>query len=157
MSIAEYVDRTIDLLAYSGATATGRAVLTQELVLPGERGEICTGIQKLAQRFLLKLLTERGSMTFRPREGTDFMTRLRLGQLRTQLDVFVAFSASLLDVKTQLLSEQLTTDPLDEKYASASILGLVSGPGYVAITIQIISQAGDSRQAILPIPITLGG
>jgi len=156
MSIQDYIGRTVDVVAYAGVVPGQSALLSQTLI-PAGTGEICTGIQKLVQRFLLIVLTEQGSMPFAPTEGTDFMTKARQGYLRTPLDVFAAFSSALVDVKTTLQALQLSTDPLDEQYASASIEAVVITLDSIALTVQISSQAGTSVNFIMPVTITPGG
>ena len=154
--LTDYIDRVYDVLAYAGATPAGDTLLTQELVLENESGQICVGAQLLAQRFLLEILTEKGSMVYRPTRGTDFMAQLRQGYLRTPIDVFAAFSSALVDVQRNLQDDE-TNEPDDERYSSAQILSLTVLPGSVEIYVEITSLAGTSRKVILPIAVTPGG
>ena len=151
MSIAQYEGRRIDVLAFQGVAPAGERRLTQALAMPGTSGEICTGIQKLAQRVLIELLTERGSMPFAPRRGTSLMTRARLGYLRDQLDVFTAVSAALLDMQESLWEEESDDDPDDECYGSAEVLSVVVLADLLRIYLKVFSRAGTSREVILPI------
>lgn len=153
--ISDYLDRTIDLVAFSGQELVGDKLLTMELAAPNESGLVCTGVQKLAQRFLLKLLKELGSDLFRPTDGTEFMTRLNRGELRNQVDVLVAFSEAQLDCRTALRREETAADPNDERYASAVVQALTVLPGNVSLQILITSLAGTAHSVILPIAITV--
>lgn len=155
-TVADYVDRKFDVLAYSGATAAGKVVLTQELVAR-QGGEICTGMQKLAQRFLLELFTETGSLKYQPTRGCYFMKQANGGELRTPFDVYAAFSAALVSIETNLLLDETELDPADELYASAEVLALTLAGDTVSITIKLTSQAGTSREVILPITTVPGG
>ena len=157
MGIEQYVGKLLDIVAYSGVQPHGEVLLTQELVLPGQSGQICTGIQKLVQRFLLELLTERDSMIYSPTRGCDFMIQARLGELRTPLDVLAAFSAALVDIRSNLLSDERPEDPDEERYDSASVLGVSSEPGWISLKIALNSLAGPARTIILPLSTTLGG
>ena len=57
--IPKYIGRSIDVLAFRGGQRAGDVLLEQSLADQFSTGEICTGLQKLAQRFILALLTER--------------------------------------------------------------------------------------------------
>jgi hypothetical protein len=154
-TIVDYLDRRVDVLAFQGATPQGSRLLTQALAPPGGAGLICAGIQKLAQRFLLELLTERGSMPFAQQRGTELISRARLGYLRTQLDVFAATSSAISDAQQNLWDEESDNDPEDESFASAELLAVTSLPGYASLTIRVTSRAGTSRDVLTPLPITL--
>lgn len=153
MAIIDYVGRTVDVSAFAGAQESGDQLLTMRLAGPGEGGEVCTGTQKLAQRFLRTLLKEAGSDLFRPNDGTEFMTKLNRGELRNQVDVLVAFAEAQLDCKRLLKAEETDADPDDERYASAVIESLSVLPGSVKLYIRLTSRAGDSRKVILPVSI----
>lgn len=147
-----YVNRTADLLAYQADNVAGEQLTVQSLHGDGAHsGRITTGIQKLAQRFILELLTEAGSMKYNPTRGCDFMTTLRVGGVQSQLDLFVAFSSALVDVRKNLQAEESETDPDDEKYDSAEIINVTFSPGEAAVYVKINSVAGDSRTVIAPI------
>lgn len=162
-TVADYVGRYIDVMAYQGVDTGRDAQLTGALAADNS-GTICTGTQKLAQRFLLRLLTRRGSMPYQPTEGCDFMTRLLRGDLRTSLDVYAEFSSSLIDIRRSMRNEETAERisrgiiaPSDEILASAEITQLTIIPGHVTMTINITSRAGNSRKVILPITTTLRG
>lgn len=147
-----YINRTVDLLAYQAENVAGEQLTVQSLHGDGvHSGRITTGIQKLAQRFTLELLTEAGSIKYNPTRGCDFITTLRAGGIQSQIDLFVAFSSALVDIKRNLQAEELETDPDDEKYDSAEILNVTFSPGQAAVYVKINSVAGDSRTVIAPI------
>lgn len=153
-TIADYVGRTIDVLAYDGAVARGEVQLEQTLALDGQSGKICTGIQKLGQRFLIELLTERTTMPFRPTRGTDFMYEARIGRFRTQIDVYTAMSRALVDLRRNLQAEESDSDPDDERYLGAEIISVEYVPGEAKIWLRVYSQDANAV-AILPISVTL--
>ena len=115
-SYVDYIDRTVDLVAFSGPFPSASVPLAMALARDGEGGQIQTGILKLAQRFLLLLLTPRGSTPSLPLAGCDFMPQLQQGLLRSTLDVYAAFSSAVSDIKTQLLAGEATRDPADERF-----------------------------------------
>lgn len=155
MSVADYAGRTYDVLAFRGAAARGEVRLDQSLFGADAAGTICTGIQKLAQRFVLELLTERGSLPYSPARGTTFMTRLRQGRLRSEADVFVAFGFALNDLELSLTAEEAGTDPDDERFASASLDKVFIEPGVVVLHVTVLSRAGTARKVILPVATTI--
>src|SRR6185437_5077471 len=111
----QYAGRTYDLSMFQGIQPAGRALLRADVADPqAPAGAIVTGIQKLAQRFALLLLTEQGSMPLAPLQGSPLMTNLRQGTLRNDHDVFVAVAQGIGVVVPQLRVLQQATDPPDE-------------------------------------------
>lgn len=155
MSIQEYSGRTVDVLAYKGGRSTGVNRLTMELALPDDSGEITAGVQKLAQRFLIELLTEKGSLTYLPLRGCDFMREARLGLWQTPLDIMSSFSSSLLDIKDNLTLEETGIEPSDERFLNAELLTVTLSDGEAAITVRVTSRAGTTRTFISPLKVTL--
>ncbi len=154
-NIADYVGRTVDILAYQGIKATGNNKLTETLAEPGTGGVIITGVQKVAQRFLTELLKEVGTMTFRPSEGTSFLTEARLGGLQTQADVLGAFARGVLEVRRILQVDELASDPDDEKFRDAEVISIEVSPGQAIVNFEIVTEAGRDRTFIFPLPVSL--
>lgn len=155
MGIEQYVGRTVDVLAYRGGTSTGERLLSQSLLDENDNGEIATGIQKLAQRFLLELLTEKGSIQYLPNRGCNFMYEARTGAWQTSLDVMAAFSAALLDIKENLQSEQSSSDPADEQFSDAELVSVSLTGDTASIVVRVVSAAGTSRVFVSPLQITV--
>jgi hypothetical protein len=153
-SVRDYSGRTVDYLAFDDAKASGNTLLTQTLVQEGQSGALITGIEKLVQRFLVELLTEKGSLEYQPGRGTFFMTSLRHGIVRTSADLFAEFSAAALDAKENLLLEEdFTSDPKDERYAGAVLLEASLLGDTATLRIQVNSVAGETRTVIYPLRI----
>jgi len=156
MAITDYIGRKIDILAYyTDETGIGETKLEQTMTPTGTGGVITTGIQKLSQRFTLELLTERGSMIYRPTRGCQFMREARLGYLRTPLDVMASFSASLTDIKRNLQLEESESDSSDERFASATVISVSLTGGNASVYVQVTSQAGSTRTVIAPLAVTI--
>lgn len=151
MSVADYANRKYDYLAFRGVKPLGDQQLRLELYDKTTSGQIATGIQKLAQRWALEFLTELGSMPGLPARGSEFMTDVRLGYLRTQLDAIIAFNTANLYITRTLRNEEYAGMPDDERFESATLESVEFLPGYMNLTVKINSVAGDSRAAILPI------
>ena len=147
----QYAGRQIDLLMLDDAQPSGDTLLTQALVKPGQSGAVITGVEKLVQRFLLEFLTERGSLTYLPERGTEFMTSFKFGGLRTSQDVFGAFSSAELSLKNSLVLEESESDPLDERYGSSQLLNVTLGADTISLQIRVTSLAGTDRVVIYPL------
>lgn len=152
-SIADYNRRQVDLTAYQGVKPGGERQLTMELVGSDHGGRITAGIQSLVQRFLILLLTEKGSVPHFPNRGCEFLTEARTGVWQVPFDVFTSFSASLVDIEQQLKAEELYTDPPDERYSAAEVLTVSLSGGNASISIQLTSRAGSSYTFIAPISV----
>lgn len=155
-SITDYLGRTVDLLAFQGQQPAGVVLLTASLAQEGQGGEICTGVQKLMQRWLLEFLTEQGSMTYLTARGCGFMAALRAGQLRTLVDVEQAFFLSAKQIESNLRAEETPALPPDEAYGGVDLNSVTLDSDRVAMNITLLSLAGTSRKVILPINVRTG-
>lgn len=155
-NVTQYVGRLVDLLAFQGQQPSGDTLLSQELLADNRGGEICTGVQKLAQRWLLEFLTVTGSLLYLPLRGCDFVGQLRQGQLRTTLDVQQAFYLAVQQIQVNLLAEDSMTSAPDEVLGSVALDGVVISGDALTITVTILSSAGTSAELILPIDVRNG-
>lgn len=151
-TVDDYLGRVYDLAMLSGAKPSGEAALSQELAAPGNPGMICTGIQKVVQKFLLELLTEQGSQPYRPRRGTSFMIAMRQGRVTTEFELRQAFSAASLMAQLTLRSEEQADDPDEERLTEVRLEGVSLAGGYASLTMRLTTVAGTARRVILPIP-----
>ena len=71
MALSDYTNRAYDYLALRNTTGAGNRRLGMELFNDTTSGEICAGAQKLAQRWLLEFMTERGSIPGLPKRGPN--------------------------------------------------------------------------------------
>jgi hypothetical protein len=150
----QYTGRLIDLLALQGGSY-GTVLLDQDLATQQDAGEVCVGLQKLAQRFILTFFTIKGSIAYNTNAGTNFMSSLQQGQIQTESSLLSYFTLAEQDARRQLLAEQLSTDPTDEQYQSAVLTGSSIGnpPGTVQLQITLTSVAGSTAQFIFPIQV----
>lgn len=154
-TVTQYVNRTVDMSAYHGIQPAGDVRLAETLAPVATGGAIITGVQKVAQRFLCEFLRETGSTPFRPNDGTDFITEVRSGALRTQADVLGAFARGVSQVQAILQAEEADTDPPDERFIDAIVSQVFVSPGLTVIRFQIVTQAGSEREFIFPLRIPL--
>lgn len=153
-TVADYIDRRVDVAAFQGTQEQGEVLLLQALAEPGGSGKVATGLVKLGQRFLLELLTEQGSMPFQTTRGSTFMTELRTGRVRTPADLSAAFHRALINVRRNLIADELDDDPGDERYESAEIAGLELTAGEAKLYIRLTSLSNDPA-AIIPLAVTV--
>lgn len=134
MALIDYINRKYDYLALQNTTAptVGRRDKKLGLELFNEKtsGAITTGIQKLAQRWLLEFMTEQGSMPGLPERGTNFMRAARTGQFSVPITVRAQFAAANLIVTRNLRNEETDDMPPDERFSDAELLNVAILPGF---------------------------
>ena len=153
--VNEYVDRTLDLATYHGIQPVGNARLVEALAPDDASGAIVTGVQKVAQRFLVELLKEQGSMPFRPDEGTVFLTEAKEGRFQTQADVLGAFARGVVEARRVIQADESEDDPPDERFVDAEVLEVFVAPGTAVVKFRIVTAAGSDRQFIFPLRIPI--
>jgi hypothetical protein len=151
MALIDYANRKYDYLALRNVQPIGEAQLQLELFNEKDSGQIAVGVQKLAQRWLLEFLTDRGSMPGLPTRGTNFMRSVTSGNARNASDLRVLFDLAVFDAGVNLRDEEDDTWPADERFSGAALVGVSFTPGYANLRITVVSAAGASRGIILPI------
>jgi len=151
MALIDYARRKYDFLSLQNVNTARETKLGLALYSEDTAGKLCVGIQKLAQRWLLEFLTEIGSMPGLPTRGSAFMTSVRRGILRTQLDVTQSFSDAALRIRSTLQAEEYAGMPDDERLDDAELVSVSILPGYLNINVMVNSVAGDGRAVIIPI------
>jgi len=154
MSVADYRGRRYDVMAFRGVQLRGDAKLSPALAGP-DFGEICVGIQKLSQRFLIEFLTIAGSIPYDPERGTRFMREFYRGNFRSEVNIQTIFAFSELEAGINLRREETEDMPRDERYDYASLLNIAILPELVQLSIGVVSLAGTSRKVILPLGHTV--
>lgn len=154
-TVADYLGRKADILAFQ--PNKNNTELSQTIASDFTGGNLCTGIQKLAQRWVLEFLTPSGSMPYKSKRGCSFIPNVRSGLLRTGLDISSFFASAATDVSVNLKAEDSTTDPDDERFDKAELKGFqTSSDGVLTLNVAISSLAGTSRVVILPISVASG-
>lgn len=141
---------TYDILIFQGVEPVGEKQVELKL---GNPGSFTTGIQKVAQSFTKMFLTEVGSVTNDPTLGTSFLTLLRSGAIRDEASLESAFQAAVLDVMNYMSVNEDIDIPLDEQLAEANLIAWDLQPGFLSIQVQIVSEAGDSREYVVPVEV----
>jgi len=147
-----YANRQVDVHCFY-RDAAGRVTL--RLALPGEGGQAITGILRLAQRFTMELLTERGSMRYLPERGTSLLSRIRSGFIQSPADFTLALSNAILEAATNLRQEEDENTPADERLISVDISEATLGGGRAVARLYLESAAGTARTLVLPVALPL--
>lgn len=142
--------RLIDVQFYQGPTGAGATLLQPALALPGSGGQVLAGVQKLVQRFLYLMFTAKGTIRYHPEVGCDFTTRIRQGFVRTPFDLLSLFSVSLVDISRQLKLIESSSDPDDERFASASVESATLTGDKATMTISLVTKAGTAVTFLAP-------
>lgn len=153
---ADYLTRRADVLAFRAELPLFRGreqLLTQALVRPGDGGALIAGVEKLAQKILLILLTKVGSRLYAPAEGTTFMREAARGAWRTPADVSTSFYAARLAVSRQCRDSEATADPLDERWGTLDLIGVALFGDQVTIRLRLVSAAGAAYEFLTPITV----
>lgn len=155
-TVVDYRNRLGDMLAFRGVFPNPRGrdqLLVQELVRPGDGGMLIAGIEKLAQKTLLVLLTKLGSRPYAPAEGTSFMRDAERGAWRTSADVAESFYAARIDVSRQCRASEASTDPADERWGSLDLDGVTLAGDKVTLRLRLVSAAGTTFNFMTPITV----
>lgn len=151
-STTNYSNRTVDLLLLQLVTRP----VADEVVRPdvSKLPHVVTGIEKLAQRFTLLFLTQRGSVRNRSGEGSDFMTQLGAGNIYDMNTLTSEAYAANKTVATQIRTEDASlATPDDEALETSTIvdLDIDRSKATVYVTIQLESKAGEKYVYTTPV------
>jgi hypothetical protein len=129
-------------------------VVSNAMFGPNYSGLRVSGQVKLAQRFLLHLMTIQGSILYRPKQGCFFISQLQQ-RMNNESDVFAAFAAAIGTVRTNMLAEELSTDPTNERFQAAQISQIAVAKGTVTATITVKSLAGTTLNMTIPLSFAM--
>ena len=154
MALSDYIGRRADIVAYFGDDPKKEVLLLADLDQDQQGGQVCVGYKKVAQRFIVKLLTVRGSIPYRPKSGCDFMLGLQRGQYRTSSDVYLAFGAAVALLRREFAAED-TGLPSDEQFRNAKLSKTFFRDSTVVLYIDLTTQAGETAPLILPLNVSV--
>lgn len=122
----------------------------------GKVSSYCAGIQKLVQRYLIALLTARGSQAGFPDFGTELVKQVNVTSNVTNGDLVHAFNFANASVIRAFRDAQarLTTTPADEQLDTVMLNSVsVTGGASINYNISLYTKAGATFDYVLPIPI----
>jgi hypothetical protein len=154
-TVVDYRGRQADILAFKDIEPNKDSLTTMALARENDGGEITAGIQKLAQRWLLEMLTEEGTIPWEPERGTLFMTQLRLGLVRTTIEAEQLFFFAEDQARLNLILEEDDDMPDDERFGSASLVSLAVNGDLLVVRAELTSRAGKGVTLLMPLSVTL--
>lgn len=155
-TLADYNGRTVDAaILRPRSPATDGVDVVSDLSMGQDGGAVCTGVQKLAQKWLVILLTQQGSVPRRPTRGTSFPAAIVNGTIRTDADLATAFLIASDQVAEQLAADVTINTPTDEQLDSATLLSAsITLGGAAVLRVYLLSKAGTSRNVVFPIGVS---
>jgi hypothetical protein len=152
----DFTGRTIDQLIFQGVAASGDQLITTGW---GNAGEICTGVQKVAQTWTVLFFTELGSIPLDPTRGSTFIQAVRSGRIRVDDDVTAEFNLAAERIRRIMDQDAVEAGDLpdDERLDEATLVRftLDLAMQYLAMTVNIQTMAGVNREIILPVSISI--
>lgn len=106
---------------------------------------IISGIDLLSQRFLIELLTIKGSIKYMPDRGCHFINRIKKAQ--NEYDIIVAFEASKSTIKKNLLKD---TGISGDIYLNAKIESIYISDNELYININVTDRLNKSSTIMTP-------
>ena len=144
-----YHNRLIDVSVFNGIRETGMATVSQSLFENG--GSVCTGIQKLIQRWILTFLTPKGAVKFHPERGTTFLSDAT--GFKTEINAEASFYTCNSHARAQLKDEEDDSMPDEERIGNVELEGITVNATGFELRIRLTSRAGETAPLILPITI----
>ena len=110
-----------------------------------------TGAQKLAQHFIVELMTQKGSVRFDPDYGCRLPNELR--NILSLGDLHGVLARGINDVVTNVRGRERITDSPNEMLAGASIVDLKQRLDCVIVSLRLRTEAGDDLVVKLPVEL----
>lgn len=147
----DYRDRQFDVAVLQ---SEGSGQVPISLFGDEAAGQVFTGIYRLVQSWLMRLLTIKGSMPYLPDEGCEFLQDAMTGRWYDEESVRDSFEAAALEIARQFENEQeeLTEDEQLDKAELTDVA--MTSDGKVSLYITISSKAGESRSLIAPLRVS---
>ena len=149
---SNYEGRTVDLEAFQTVQYPASLTpLTMTLRRDGKSRKV-TGIQKLAQRYLILFMTNLGDIKYAEEQGTEFLKTVINGGVQTRSDVVILFAFANSNVEVQLDADDSSDDPPDERFQSAKLLSydLDFANSRLYMRVLLTSLSGEDYEFIIP-------
>lgn len=146
---ANYANRSVDIAIYHGIKERGMVTVDQNLFDNG--GEVCTGIQKLIQRWLLTFLTPLGTVHFHPERGTSFIAEAPY--FHNEAEARSTFFLCNSDAMDQIKSEETDDMAKDERMDHVELISLIPEETGFQLSVKVYSQYGTASPVTLPITV----
>lgn len=151
----DYTGRSVDQLIFQGVAAAGDQPVDTGW---GDAGEMCTGVQKVAQTWTSLFLTDLGSIPHDLTRGSSFLPAIRMGRIQVDEDVEAEFNLAAdrvsrtMDQDAADVGNLPDDERLDEAILTYFSIDQVAATLYLTVNIRTI--AGDDRTIFLPVPVS---
>lgn len=116
-----------------------------------------SGVQKVAQEFIIFFLSYTGTSRYQSDYGTEFVARASVGAIRTAQDAFTAFTQAANDMSNYVTARLVGAEDEDEVFGSAVFKGVVA-PGTggaplnrLTVTGTVSTLAGTTLDILIPV------
>ena len=121
-------------------------------------GSFVSGPRLVAQKFVTFLLAQVGSVLHTAEYGTDFVYDARLGTLRNEAELQLAFASAAASLTDYQLEVEQTTDAdstvsEDELFQSAELNSFSYVDERIVLDLTVITRAGTAINISLPVMI----
>lgn len=144
-----YYKRSIDLSVFQGIDEKRMVTVNQSLFNNG--GEVCTGLQKLIQRWLITFLTPKGAVKFHPNWGTTYVSEST--GFHSEIDAEIAFYSANADACEQMRREEDNNMELEERIEKVTLEDISIYDTGFSLHVTIVSRFGESAPLVLPINV----
>ena len=148
-STTNYYNRSVDLCIFQGIKDSRPVTVNQALFDDG--GYVCTGIQKLIQRWTVKFLTPLGSMKFHPDWGTNFLEEAT--HFHSEIDAELSFYSANVSACEQLRMEEDDSMLLEEQIDNVKLNYITVNSTGFTLNITLTSKFGSTAPVVLPVSI----
>jgi len=161
------IDHDMEEIASILSSELGRVPTNQEIAdyareHPSKYGsvgpKICSGMEKVVQRYAKLLLTDLGSVKFDSELGNDLMSSIRNGEVYSTAWMTQLFNEANRNVLNAMIMDDNDTDsfgdlPDDERIDTAELVDLEVDPATatVRIHVRITTLAGEEYEYIAPV------
>jgi len=155
MASTDYTGRTVDLLIFQGVEEFGDQLT--ELAW-GEAGQLCTGVQKVAQTWTILFLTDQGTVLNEPTRGSTFVLAVRAGRIQLDEDIPAEFALAAAQVARTMAADAVGQNlEDDETLLRAELLEyrIDRLASRLYLRVRIWTVAEESRTVFLPISVSV--
>lgn len=146
----DYTSRLYDLFVFNGADPSSDAALKLDI---GLGQAVTSGIQKICQKYIVALLTEKGSVKSDPSYGTFFISNIKISSGLDNNKVQTLFSDASNDAISWLATYDTPTND-DEIIKNVSLLDVAVTYDKIRLKINLITQLDESLTLYYLIPKT---
>lgn len=151
----DYSKRQIDLEFMQTVTRPSD-VIPLDLAFTTSSAKVVTGIQKMAQRYMIVLLTRLNDSYFAPEQGTTFWRDMMRGASQNPGRVNMAFNFASVDAVSQMQAEDgdsvFGSIPDDERIVSAVLVDFDFNVETSTLMLKVVltNKQGDTYTYVLP-------